>query len=113
MSNFNQDKRSDNRGRGRRDFGGRDRGPRQMFHAVCDNCGKDCEVPFKPSGDKPIYCSDCFEKQGNTRSFSPNKPDNSNKLLLEQVTLLNTKLDKIISLIEVKPATKPSKKAKA
>jgi CxxC-x17-CxxC domain-containing protein len=34
----------------------------EMFDAVCDDCGKDCKVPFKPSGDKPIYCSRCFEK---------------------------------------------------
>ncbi len=33
----------------------------EMHDAVCDNCGKDCQVPFKPSGDKPIYCSKCFE----------------------------------------------------
>lgn len=46
----------------RRDFG--DREERQMFPAVCDNCGKDCEVPFKPNGSKPIFCSDCFRKMG-------------------------------------------------
>jgi len=35
---------------------------RQMFHAVCAECGKDCEVPFEPRGDKPVYCSDCYRK---------------------------------------------------
>jgi CxxC-x17-CxxC domain-containing protein len=35
---------------------------RQMFHAVCAECGKDTEVPFEPSGDRPVYCSDCFRK---------------------------------------------------
>jgi CxxC-x17-CxxC domain-containing protein len=34
---------------------------RQMFPAVCSACGKDTEVPFQPRGDKPVYCSDCFE----------------------------------------------------
>lgn len=34
----------------------------EMFDAVCDECGRDCQVPFRPSGDKPIYCSRCFEK---------------------------------------------------
>ena len=34
---------------------------RQMFPAVCSSCGKDTEVPFQPRGDKPVYCSDCFE----------------------------------------------------
>jgi len=38
-------------------------GPRrQMFPAVCAQCGKDTEVPFEPRGDKPVYCSDCYRK---------------------------------------------------
>lgn len=37
----------------------------EMFPAVCDECGKDCEVPFRPTGEKPVYCSKCFEtKEG-------------------------------------------------
>ena len=40
--------------------GGRDRGPREMFTATCSNCGKDAEVPFRPTSGKPVYCSDCF-----------------------------------------------------
>ncbi len=36
--------------------------PRQMFPAVCSECGKNTEVPFQPRGDKPVYCSDCFRK---------------------------------------------------
>jgi CxxC-x17-CxxC domain-containing protein len=36
--------------------------PRQMFPAVCAECGKDTEVPFEPRGDRPVYCSDCFSK---------------------------------------------------
>lgn len=35
-------------------------GPREMFTAVCAQCGKDAQVPFQPRGDKPVYCSDCF-----------------------------------------------------
>ena len=35
---------------------------RQMFPAVCAECGKDTEVPFEPRGDKPVYCSDCYRK---------------------------------------------------
>jgi CxxC-x17-CxxC domain-containing protein len=35
---------------------------RQMFPATCAECGKDTEVPFKPRGDKPVYCSDCYRK---------------------------------------------------
>ena len=35
---------------------------RQMFPAVCAECGKNTQVPFEPRGDKPVYCSDCYRK---------------------------------------------------
>ena len=35
---------------------------RQMFPAVCAECGKNTEVPFEPRGDRPVYCSDCYRK---------------------------------------------------
>lgn len=38
--------------------------PRQMFDAVCAECGVDTKVPFQPTGSRPVYCSDCFSKQG-------------------------------------------------
>ena len=41
----------------------RDFGPRKMHKAVCAECGKECEVPFKPSGDRPVYCKECFRKR--------------------------------------------------
>jgi CxxC-x17-CxxC domain-containing protein len=40
--------------------GGYERREREMFPAVCAQCGKDTQVPFQPSGEKPVYCSDCF-----------------------------------------------------
>ena len=40
--------------------GGGDRGPREMHDAVCARCGKDTQVPFRPTGARPVYCSDCF-----------------------------------------------------
>jgi CxxC-x17-CxxC domain-containing protein len=36
--------------------------PRQMFPAVCAECGKNTEVPFEPTQDRPVYCSECFNK---------------------------------------------------
>ena len=36
--------------------------PRQMFPAVCAECGKDTEVPFEPREGRPVYCSECFSK---------------------------------------------------
>jgi len=35
---------------------------RQMFPATCAQCGKDTEVPFEPRLDRPVYCSDCYNK---------------------------------------------------
>jgi CxxC-x17-CxxC domain-containing protein len=43
-------------------------GARQMYPAVCAQCGKDTEVPFKPSGDRPVYCSDCYKEHSSSRS---------------------------------------------
>jgi CxxC-x17-CxxC domain-containing protein len=40
--------------------GYRDRGPREMFAATCSNCGREAQVPFRPTSGKPVYCSDCF-----------------------------------------------------
>ena len=48
-------------------YGGGYGGERQMYPAVCAQCGKDTQVPFSPRGDKPVYCSDCFRaKQGSS-----------------------------------------------
>ena len=41
--------------------GGFGRSERQMFPAVCAECGTETQVPFEPRGDKPVYCSNCFE----------------------------------------------------
>ncbi len=43
--------------------GGYSSGPRQMFPATCATCGQPTEVPFKPSGNRPVYCRDCFQSQ--------------------------------------------------
>jgi CxxC-x17-CxxC domain-containing protein len=55
-------------GYGERDsYGGGSRGgyggQREMHTATCANCGKEAQVPFVPRGDKPVYCSDCFQEQ--------------------------------------------------
>ena len=38
--------------------------PITLHKATCAECGKTCEVPFRPVGGKPIYCKECFEKRG-------------------------------------------------
>lgn len=59
---------------------GGDRGPVTMHSAVCDECHKSCEVPFRPSGDKPIYCSECFGNKreggdrGGRKDFGNDRP---------------------------------------
>ena len=42
------------------------RGQREMFEATCSSCGNVATVPFQPSGDKPVYCSSCFEQRRST-----------------------------------------------
>lgn len=41
------------------------RAPREMFTTVCANCGKEAKVPFQPSDDRPVYCSECFAAMKN------------------------------------------------
>ena len=48
--------------------GDRDREQSEMFSAVCSTCGRNCEVPFRPSNDKPVYCSACFGKKSQEMS---------------------------------------------
>ncbi len=44
-------------------------GPREMHKAVCSECKKECEVPFKPTEGKPVYCRDCYAKMKPARRF--------------------------------------------
>jgi len=37
-------------------------GPREMHKATCADCGKETEVPFKPTDGRPVYCRDCYPK---------------------------------------------------
>lgn len=69
---------SRDRGFGNRGGGGgfRDRDSRPEMHkAICSECGKDCEVPFRPTGDKPVYCSDCFRSKDKDDSRRPSFGD--------------------------------------
>ena len=90
--------RDDSMGRfGRRDFERPNRSSEQriLHEAICDKCGNKCEVPFKPTGNKPVYCSDCFRK--NEYSDSREKL-NSSQGELEQI---NQKLDKILKALNI------------
>ena len=43
--------------------------PREMYDAVCANCGKPCKVPFRPHDDRPVYCSECFARMKETSAI--------------------------------------------
>lgn len=67
----NEPRRCANCRRARRPDGAGPGGPRpqrELFSVTCASCGKDAKVPFEPRGDRPVYCSDCFQPQ--PRSFS-------------------------------------------
>ena len=55
-------------------FGG---APREMHKATCAECKKECEVPFKPRDDRPVYCKECFSKRkagSSIKARSDNRP---------------------------------------
>jgi len=54
--------RGNNRGYGNNSYGRRER---QMYDVTCAECGKPTQVPFQPSGDRPVYCRDCFKPRNN------------------------------------------------
>ena len=102
----------------RRDSGRPGFGSKPMFRAVCDKCHRDCEVPFRPTGDKPVFCSDCF---GRSEKSSPAGAA-STLDYRKQFEVLNNKLDSILKILapkisagktakEEKPVVVPSKKA--
>ena len=100
---------------GRRNFGGRG-GDREMHSAVCSNCGKNCEVPFEPTGSKPVYCFDCFKKMGggrDSRKFQDRGPkrEDSRPQSNEQLDAINRKVDKILEILTAVPL-KEKKEAK-
>jgi len=56
-------KQQNNRGFGRTGS----RPQREMYAATCASCGAKTQVPFRPSGDRPVYCSDCFNRNSRRR----------------------------------------------
>ena len=125
MGRFNSDRESrGGYGSGRRSREGRpnfrdrgsssfDRGRRrpEIHEVICDKCGKECDVPFKPTGDKPVLCRECFRKKGSGSSndsrsnfSSRDNRDNSSSgagISQEQYNELNSKLDKILGILEM------------
>lgn len=66
-----------------------------MTQVTCSSCGADCEVPFKPTSDKPVYCNDCFAGKGKSSSAKPS--NNSNR----DLDIINEKLNKIMKALDI------------
>ena len=79
----------------------RERRPVEMHEATCGKCGKRCEVPFRPTGDKPVFCRDCFSQEG-SNGFSRGRNDNRSTPSAgsDQLAKINAKLDKILEILE-------------
>lgn len=96
---FASNRPDDSRGGGRHDFGSRDGRPsfgeKRMYQAVCDQCNKACEVPFRPTGEKPVFCDACFGKGDASHGASRNI-GGGNKQFQVQFDEINAKLDKIL-----------------
>lgn len=109
---FKNKGRDNSRRSGGRDFGRSNFNDKPMHEAICDKCGKKCQVPFRPTEGKPIYCSECF---GGNSSATNQKPEQIQK----QFAILNDKLDKILQTLnptlakEIKVARVVVKKIKA
>ncbi|MFA4871538.1 MAG: CxxC-x17-CxxC domain-containing protein [Patescibacteria group bacterium] len=72
---------------------------RQMHNAVCAKCGKDCQVPFRPTAGKPIFCNDCFDKGGSGSPRGEAGSKDSSGGIMEQIKMLNAKVDKLIKVL--------------
>ena len=80
---------------------------REMFEAVCDNCGKNCKVPFRPTSGKPVYCSECFEKGDNTPRNNNRAQQGEQSASNQQLENLNNKLDRILKILESAVSEEP------
>jgi len=109
------DRRPSGRDFGGRSFGGggRDFNDRERFDAVCDECGEACQVPFRPSSGKPIFCDDCFsknKKRDGSRDFDRNDRNDrrssgdsrggDNGQYKEQLNKISAKLDQVLSILQ-------------
>ncbi len=102
-----QPRRSEGRDFGRPRFRDRDR---QMFSAICDKCGKECQVPFQPTPGKPIFCEQCFDRGGKATDRGG---DRGGAQKGDQLASINAKLDKIINALIAAKIIKPAKEEKA
>ena len=72
-----------------------ERRPQNMYEATCAKCGKRCQVPFRPTGSKPVFCDDCFRQNGDSRN-----KDSQSLMSSDQFHQINAKLDKILLVLQ-------------
>ena len=96
---------SDNRRSEGRSFDRSHSEERQMYDAVCSQCGKDCQIPFQPRPGREVFCSRCFEQnrgaetgRSEQRSFDKPRPIEAPNYKA-QFEALNAKMDKILALL--------------
>ena len=76
-------------------FGGKQSfGDKPMFPAVCDTCNKGCQVPFRPTGEKPVYCRDCFGVKPKMAHAEKSQDATASRL-----ASLERKIDEILELL--------------
>ena len=80
-----------------------DRDRSEMYETTCAECGNSCEVPFRPNGNKPVFCNDCFKKDNN----GGNTKNKDIEQLKEQFKILDIKLDRILKIL-VSPPSEPA-----
>lgn len=85
----------------------------ELFDAVCAKCKKNCKVPFRPTGDKPVYCRECFSGQEQVPGRNSNGKDrvvvsrqnigeDGIDALRRQITVLESKVNRILELVSKK-----------
>src|SRR3989344_5240829 len=87
----------------------------EVFKATCADCQKQCEVPFRPSGDRPVFCSDCFgEKRGASEDTRSNFESRSTYRAAAQKEAVQPVVAEVVAEETVAPkAKKVAKKTAA
>jgi CxxC-x17-CxxC domain-containing protein len=103
MNNYSKEGRGGFKGGYKSKFGG-DRGgsrPVSMHSATCGSCGKDCEVPFRPTQDRPVYCKSCFDgKEHMSGERRPRTTEGGGESVKKQLDAINEKLEKLIAIVQ-------------
>ena len=100
-------------------FGGSRKEGVELFDAVCSRCGKACQVPFRPNGQKPVYCRACFgipssapsgresfvRRDAPVVSFEPRPENREMTDLKQQIGVMNSKIDSILRMLGSMPRT--------